>query len=70
MKRSVLEGIVYDDVTTAEKSEITLAGSVSYPMSDLYIPFKVTINQNGNMSIRKDEDMGDFTPLEDDSDNN
>ena len=69
-KRSVLEGIVFDDVTTSEKNEITLAGSVSYPMSDLYIPFKITIDQSGKMSIRKDEDMGDFTPLEDDSDNN
>ena len=70
LKRSVLEGIVFDDVTTSEKNEITLAGSVSYPMSDLYIPFKITIDQSGKMSIRKDEDMGDFTPLEDDSDNN
>ena len=70
LKRSVLEGIVFDDVTTSEKNEITLAGSVCYPMSDLYIPFKVTVDQSGKMSIRKDEDMGDFTPLEDASDNN
>ena len=67
LKRSVLEGIVFDDVTTAEKNEITLAGSVSYPMTDLYIPFKVTIDSSGKMSVRKDEDMGDYTPIVEDS---
>ena len=67
LKRSVLEGIVFDDVTTAEKNEITLAGSVSYPMTDLYIPFKIAIDSNGKMTIRKDEDMGDYTPIVEDS---
>ena len=67
LKRSVLEGIVFDDVTTIEKNEITLASSVSYPMTDLYIPFKLVIDSNGKMSIRKDEDMGEFTPIEEDS---
>ena len=67
LKRSVLEGIVFDDVTTAEKKEITLAGSVSYPLTDLYIPFKVTIDSSGKMSVRKDEDMGDYTPIVEDS---
>ena len=70
LKRSVLEGIVFDDVTTAVNNEITLAGSVSYPMTDLYIPFKVVIDQSGKMSIRKDEDMGEFTPIEEDSTKN
>ena len=69
LKRSVLEGIVFDDVTTAEKNEITLAGSVSYPLTDLYIPFKVTIDSSGKMSVRKDEDMGDYTPIVEDSTN-
>ena len=64
LKHSVLEGLVFDDVRTAERNEITLAASVSYPMTDLYIPFKVTIDQSGKMSVRKDEDMGDFTPIE------
>ena len=70
LKRSVLVGIVFDDVTTIEKNEITLAGSVSYPMTDLYIPFKLVIDSNGKMSIRKDEDMGEFTPIEEDSTKN
>ena len=64
LKRSVLEGIVFDDVTTAEKNEITLAGSVSYPMTDLYIPFVLVVSQDGKLSISKDEDMGEMTFLE------
>lgn len=70
LKHSVLEGIVFDDVTTGEKNEITLAGSVSYPMTDLYMPFKIVVGQNGKMSIHKDEDMGEFTPIEEDSTKN
>ena len=61
LKRSVLEGLVFDDVRTAEKKEITLAASVSYPMTDLYIPFVLVISQDGKLSISKDEDMGEMT---------
>jgi len=64
LKRSVLEGLVFDDVRTAEKKEITLAASVSYPMTDLYIPFILVVSQDGNLSISKDEDMGEMTFLE------
>ena len=58
LKRSVLEGLVFDDVRTAEKKEITLAASVSYPMTDLYVPFTLVISQDGKLSISMDEDMG------------
>ena len=64
LKRSVLEGLVFDDVRTAEKKEITLAASVSYPMTDLYIPFVLVVSQDGKLSISKDEDMGEMTFLE------
>ena len=64
---SVLEGLVFDDVKTGNKKTITLVASVSYPMTDLYIPFKVTIDSSGKMSVRKDEDMGDYTPIVEDS---
>ena len=64
LKRSVLEGLVFDDVRTNEKKEITLAASVSYPMTDLYIPFIVVVSQDGRLSISKDEDMGEMTFLE------
>ena len=65
LKRSVLEGLVFDDVRTAEKNEITLAASVSYPMTDLYIPFVLVVSQDGKLSISKDEDMGEMTFLQD-----
>ena len=64
LKRSVLEGLVFDDVRTAEKKEITLAASVSYPMTDLYVPFTLVISQDGKLSISMDEDMGEMTFLE------
>ena len=64
LKRSVLEGLVFDDVRTEEKKEITLAASVSYPMTDLYIPFVLVISQDGRVSISKDEDMGEMTLLQ------
>ena len=65
LKRSVLEGLVFDDVRTGEKKEITLAASVSYPMTDLYIPFVLVVTQDGKLSISKDEDMGEMTFLQD-----
>ena len=65
LSHSVLEGLVFDDVKTADSKEITLAASISYPMTDLYIPFTLVISQDGKLSLSKDEDMGEFTPLED-----
>lgn len=64
LKRSILEGLVFDDVKTAAREEITLAASVSYPMTDLYIPFTIVVGDGGKYSICKDEDMGELTPLE------
>lgn len=64
LKKSVLEGLVFDDVRTAEKKQITLAASVSYPMTDLYVPFTLVVSQDGRLSISLDEDMGEMTFLE------
>ena len=61
LKRSILEGLVFDDVRTDAKKEITLAASVSYPMTDLYIPFILVVSQDGKLLISKDEDMGEMT---------
>ena len=66
LSRSVLEGLVFDDVRTAERNEITLAASVSYPMTDLYIPFILTVSQDGKLSIALNEDIGEMTILEED----
>ena len=60
LSRSILEGLVFDDVRTTEKKEITLAASVSYPMTDLYVPFTLVITQDGKLSILADEDMGEI----------
>ncbi|MBQ8443511.1 MAG: DUF4738 domain-containing protein [Bacteroides sp.] len=64
LNRSVLEGLVFDDVRTTENKELTLAASVSYPMTDLYIPFVLVVSQDGKLTISKDEDMGEMTFLE------
>ena len=64
LKASVLEGLVFDDVRTAEKKEITLAASVSYPMTDLYVPFTLVVTQDGKLSISKDESMGEMVAPE------
>ena len=58
LNHSILEGLVFDDVRTDEKKEITLAASVSYPMTDLYIPFTLVVSQDGKLTISKNEEMG------------
>lgn len=63
---SILEGLVFDDVRTEEDKEITLAASVSYPMTDLYVPFILVVSQEGKLSIAKDENMGEMTFIEED----
>lgn len=64
LRHSVLEGLVFDDMKTAKNKQITLAASVSYPMTDLYIPFTIVVSQEGKMSLSKDEDMGELTPID------
>lgn len=67
LSHSILEGLVFDDEKTSKSKNIMLAASVSFPMTDLYIPFSITITPDGKMTIQKDEDMGELPPLEDDS---
>ena len=43
-----------------------MAASVSYPMTDLYVPFSLLISQDGKLSISMDEDMGALPFLEED----
>ena len=64
LNASVLEGLVFDDVRTENKKEITLAASVSYPMTDLYVPFTLVVTQDGKLSISKDESMGEMVAPE------
>lgn len=67
LRHFVLEGVVFDEEKTKESKNIMLAGSVSYPQTDLYIPFSIAITPEGRMSISKNEDMEELTPLPDDS---
>lgn len=50
LSKSVLEGIVYDKVTS---KGIVYAASVCYPQTDLYVPLSITITAEGKMSIEK-----------------
>lgn len=60
LDKTILEGVVFDVEKTEKGSgNIILAASVSYPSSDLYIPFSVIVAPSGKMSIEKDEDAVD-----------
>lgn len=67
LSNSILEGLVFDDEKTSKSNNIILAASVSFPMTDLYVPFSITITPDGKIAIQKDEDMGELPPLEGDS---
>lgn len=56
LKKSVLEGIVYDKTTP---QGIVYAASVCYPQTDLYVPLSITISSDGKMNIEKVEMLED-----------
>jgi len=59
LKHSILEGLVFDKVTD---DGLMFAASVSYPESDLYVPFHVLVLPNGSLSIDKADLMDDYEP--------
>ncbi|MDE5676925.1 DUF4738 domain-containing protein [Phocaeicola sp.] len=65
----VLEGIVFDEEKTQAGENIVLAASVTFPQTDMYVPFSITITPEGKMSILKSEDMEDLPPVEEDGGN-
>ncbi|WP_178794436.1 DUF4738 domain-containing protein [Bacteroidaceae bacterium] len=67
LRHFILEGMVFDEEKTNDSKNIILAASISYPQTDLYIPFSITITPEGKMSISKNEDMEELPPLPDDS---
>lgn len=67
LRHFILEGIVFDEEKTNADQNIVLAASVSYPQTDLYIPFSITVTPEGRMSIAKNEDMEEIPPLPNDS---
>lgn len=52
LKKSVLEGMVFDRTTP---QGLVFATSVCYPQTDLFFPISVTIAANGKMSMAKEE---------------
>ena len=67
LRHFILEGVVFDEEKTREGKNLILAASVSYPQTDLYIPFSITITPEGKMSISKNEDMEELPPMLGDS---
>lgn len=57
LKHAILEGMVYDKTSSAG---ILYAASVCYPQTDLYMPLRLTITANGNISIVREELMEDL----------
>ena len=67
LRHFILEGVVFDEEKTNAGKNVILAASISYPQTDLYIPFSITITPEGKMSIYINEDMEELPPLPDDS---
>lgn len=61
MQYAVLEGLVYDQTTP---QGILYAASVGYPQSDLYVPIRLTITADGQISMSKEELMDDYPETE------
>ncbi len=57
MKYAILEGLVFDRVTP---QGMIYAASVCYPQSDLYVPIRLTVTAEGNISMTKEELMEDY----------
>ena len=61
-RNSILEGMAFDRVTAAG---LRFSFSVSYPMSDMCMPFAVTVSSNGAYTITRDELLDTEAPEED-----
>lgn len=50
----ILEGIVFDQI---DGHNLVFAGSVSHPQTDEYIPLVIIINNFGDVTIKRDDQM-------------
>lgn len=50
-KHAILEGMAFDRI---ENGKLCFSVSISYPMSDLYIPLLISFDSNGNYVITQD----------------
>lgn len=53
-QHGILEGLVFDEV---DGNYLELAGSVSLPQTDEYIPLEIKIDNYGSLSIKRDSEM-------------
>lgn len=54
LKYSILEGLVFDKTTP---EGILYAASICYPQTDLYIPLRITVTADGQVSLAKEDLM-------------
>lgn len=59
LKNSILEGLTFDRIVAGG---LQYAASVSYPESDLYVPFNVLVTPRGSVSISKADMLDDGVP--------
>lgn len=59
LKYAILEGLVFDKTTP---QGFVYAASVCYPQSDLYVPLRLTITPDGNVSMAREELLDDYQP--------
>lgn len=59
MKHAILEGLVFDRTTP---QGMIYAASVCYPQSDLYVPIRLTVTVDGEISMEKEDLMEDYQP--------
>lgn len=57
MQHAILEGLVYDTITAYG---MVFAASVSYPQSDLYIPIRLTLTIDGQVSMKTEDLLGGY----------
>ena len=53
-QEGILEGVVFDQVNG---NQLSFAGSVSLPQTDEYIPLVMTVDNFGNVSMRRDTEL-------------
>lgn len=51
-KNAILEGMAFD---SAQPDGLRFSASVSYPLSDMYMPFALTVSASGGLHIARDE---------------
>ena len=62
-KYGVLEGMAFN-IDRISEANFHFSASICYPQTDLYLPFDVSINPTGEMTISRDNSFDDAVPNE------